>query len=130
MEKNYFTKKIKTLIFIVSFSIILIVGFTLFQFQLNKMESEFEFNVKYIIKKDIDNKIIDYFIDTTPEKQNKFMPGKNIMIKRYNKKLVNIADYIFLGAWNFQNEIFKKERKYIKKGGKFITHVPYPKIIK
>jgi SAM-dependent methyltransferase len=78
----------------------------------------------------IDNKIIDYFIDTTPEKQNKFMPGKNIMIKRYNKKLVNIADYIFLGAWNFQNEIFKKERKYIKKGGKFITHVPYPKIIK
>ena len=59
MEKNYFTRKIKTLIFIVSFSIILIVGFTLFHFQLNKMESEFEFNVKNIIKKNIDNKIID-----------------------------------------------------------------------
>ena len=28
----------------------------------------------------------------------------------------------------FQKEIFEK-KKYIKKGGKFITHVPFPRII-
>ena len=57
------------------------------------------------------------------------MPGRKILIKKYNKKLVNQADYIFLGAWNFKNEIFKKEKTFISNGGRFITHVPFPRII-
>ena len=57
------------------------------------------------------------------------MPGKNIKIIKYDKKLLNNVDYIFLGAWNFKKEIFKKEKKFIKQGGKFIIHVPFPKII-
>lgn len=39
-------------------------------------------------------------------------------------------DYAFLGAWNFLKEISAKEIKFLKKGGKFITHVPKVKIIK
>ena len=78
---------------------------------------------------DIDEKIIDFFIDTTPDKINKYMPGKKIPIKRYNKKIYKNVDYFLLGAWNFKKEIFKKEKKFIKKGGKFITHVPKPRII-
>jgi len=77
----------------------------------------------------LDSDFIDYFIDTTPEKQNKYMPGKKIKIIKYNSKLVLNSDYIFLGAWNFKNEIFKKEKLFIKKGGKFITHIPFPRII-
>lgn len=77
----------------------------------------------------INNDLINYFIDTTPAKQNKFMPGKKIKIFKYSQKIVNNVDYIFLGAWNFKNEIFNKEKKFIKRGGKFIIHVPYPKII-
>ena len=78
---------------------------------------------------DIGNNMIDYFVDTTPDKTNKFMPGKNIKIKKYDKKLLLNVDYILLGAWNFKKEIFKKEKDFIKRGGKFITHVPSPKII-
>ena len=78
---------------------------------------------------DIDEKIIDFFIDTTPDKINKYMPGKKIPIKKYNKKIYKNVDYFLLGAWNFKKEIFKKEKKFIKKGGKFITHVPKPRII-
>ena len=59
MEKNYFTPRTKALIFAVSFTIILIVGFILFQYQIKKLENEFEFNVKNIIKKDINNKTIN-----------------------------------------------------------------------
>ncbi len=77
----------------------------------------------------IKNEIIDYFIDTTPNKAGKFMPGSHLYIQKYNKSSTNKIDYIFLGAWNFKKEIFKKEKKYIKRGGKFITHVPIPKII-
>jgi len=39
------------------------------------------------------------------------------------------VDYAFLGAWNFKKEIFNKEKKFIKRKGKFITHVPTPRII-
>jgi SAM-dependent methyltransferase len=77
----------------------------------------------------IDEKVIDFFIDTTPDKINKYMPGKKILIKKYNKNIYKNVDYFLLGAWNFKKEIFNKEKKFIKKGGKFITHVPLPKII-
>ena len=77
----------------------------------------------------IGKKYIDYFFDTTPEKHNKFMPGVKIPVKKYVKLDKTKVEYAFLGAWNFKKEIFKKEKKYIKKRGKFITHVPFPKII-
>ncbi len=72
---------------------------------------------------------IDYFVDTTPDKQNKYMPGSKIKILKYHNKLINKTDYIFLGAWNFKKEIFNKEKKFLNRGGKFITHIPIPKII-
>ena len=74
-------------------------------------------------------KDIKYFLDTTPEKKNKFIPGTNIKVKKYTKNSLKNIKYVFLGAWNFKKEIFKKESKFINKGGKFITHVPFPKII-
>jgi len=77
----------------------------------------------------IKNETLEYFLDTTPNKIGKYMPGTHIYIKNYNKTLLNKVDYIFLGAWNFKEEIFKKEKRYIENGGKFITHVPIPRII-
>jgi len=77
----------------------------------------------------IKNETLEYFLDTTPNKTRKYMPGTHIYIKSYSKHLLNRADYVFLGAWNFKEEIFKKERRYIKNGGKFITHIPIPRIV-
>jgi len=77
----------------------------------------------------ITNELIKYFVDTTPEKQNKYMPGTKIKILKYNKKKIIASDVIFLGAWNFMEEIFYKEKKFIKKGGKFLTHIPTPRIV-
>ncbi len=78
----------------------------------------------------IKDETIDYFLDTTPDKVNKFMPGTHIFIKPYDKKYLNSSDYVFLGAWNFKKEIFKKEKKFLKNGGRFVTHVTKPHIIK
>ena len=77
----------------------------------------------------IDHDLIKNFTDTTPEKINTFLPGKNIKILGYKKDILKKYDYAFLGAWNFKKEIFKKEKTYINNGGKFITHVPFPRII-
>ena len=77
----------------------------------------------------IGNKYIEYFFDTTSYKINKYLPGSKILIKKYKKLDLSEVDVAYLGAWNFKEEIFKKEKSFIKKGGRFITHIPYPKII-
>ena len=75
---------------------------------------------------------LDYFhyvTDTTKNKQGKFTPGMHIPILPPEIGFNESVDIAFLGAWNFKKEIFNKEKKFIKKGGKFIVHVPSPKII-
>ena len=77
----------------------------------------------------IGKEYISYFVDTTLDKQNKYTPGTKIPIYKYKGLDRKKIDFAFLGAWNFKDEIFKKEKKFISKGGKFITHTPQPKII-
>ena len=52
----------------------------------------------------------------------------HIKVKSF-KELNKIPDYYFLSAWNHKDEIFKKEKSFIEKGGKWITHVPFVKVI-
>ena len=77
----------------------------------------------------IGKQFIQYFFDTTSYKIDKYLPGSKILIKKYKKLNIKNVDVVFLGAWNFKEEIFKKEKEFIRKGGKFITHVPKPKLI-
>jgi len=77
----------------------------------------------------IGKKFIDYFYDTTSYKIGRYLPGSKILVKKYKKLNKKNVDIVFLGAWNFKEEIFKKEKNFIKKGGKFITHIPVPRII-
>ncbi len=72
---------------------------------------------------------IEFFIDTTENKQGKFTPGTHIPIKKPLPDILKNVNYAYLGAWNFKNEIFEKEKEYIETGGKFITHVPKPMIL-
>ena len=54
----------------------------------------------------------------------------HIPILSPEKGLNESVDYAYLGAWNFKKEIINKEKEYLKRGGRFITHVPQVKIIK
>ncbi len=78
----------------------------------------------------IDSSLIDFVIDTTKNKQGKYTPGKHLLIKPPCDMVKEKIDYAFLGAWNFAKEIMEKEKKFIRNGGKFITHVPRPRIIR
>ena len=77
----------------------------------------------------IDKKTIEYIVDTTPNKQGKFSPGMHIPIISPEEGFNDSVDYAFLGAWNFYKEIIDKEHDFIKRGGKFITHVPNVRIL-
>ena len=77
----------------------------------------------------IDTRYLHYVTDTTFNKQGKFTPGTHIPIISPEIGFNESVDYAFLGAWNFKKEILNKEKKYIKRGGKFITHVPEVKIL-
>ena len=68
--------------------------------------------------------LIDYITDTTPDKQGKLSPGVHIPVVSPEEGFDDSVDYAFLGAWNYLEEITKKERKFLKRGGQFITHVP------
>ncbi len=71
----------------------------------------------------------DHFYDTTKQKIGKFLPGTKIKVRKY-KKLKDNKLCVFLGAWNFHKEILKKENFFYNNSGRFITHVPFPRIIK
>ena len=78
---------------------------------------------------DIDNKIIDYTIDTTPFKQNKYTPGTHIPIYDRDYMDKNMPDYILLLAWNYSDYILEKEKELRKKGVKFIKPIPKLEIL-
>ena len=72
---------------------------------------------------------IDYITDSTPSKQNLYMPGNHIPILPPDTLKKNVPDYVIILAWNSADAIMKKEQWFTKQGGKFIVPIPYPTII-
>ena len=71
----------------------------------------------------IGSKYIDYIADSTIEKINKFSPGMHIPIVSIDFFRKNYPDIALLCSWNHKEEIYNKEKKFIKKKGKWISHV-------
>ena len=65
---------------------------------------------------------IDYICDTTPEKIGKYTPGTHIPVVSMDHFRKKIPTFVFLFAWNHKKEIFKKEKKYLKKT-KWFAHI-------
>lgn len=77
----------------------------------------------------IGSNILDYIIDTTPLKQGRYTSGMHIPIISEKKFHEELPDYTLLLAWNYADQIIKKESEYRQKGGKFILPIPEPKIL-
>jgi len=73
--------------------------------------------------------LVEYICDTTPIKQGKFSPGMHIPIQPYEYFQKNPPDYAILFAWNHSEEIMAKEKEYMARGGRWITHVPEVRVI-
>jgi len=75
---------------------------------------------------EINNEIIDYIVDDTDTKQNKFMPGVGIEIVSRNTLISNPPDYIVILAHNFADYIRNSLKPIYD--GKFIVMFPQPVI--
>ena len=73
----------------------------------------------------IDNKIISYASDRSPEKWGKYTIGSGIKIISENEARKKRPDYFFVMPYAFINEFKKRESNWLKNKGKFI--LPFPK---
>jgi len=73
--------------------------------------------------------LLEYLVDATPAKQGRFSPGMHIPVVADTRLRADQPDYALLLAWNYADEIVKKEGTYRERGGKFITPIPRPAIL-
>lgn len=66
---------------------------------------------------------VEYVVDDSPLKQNKFSPYGRIKIVNRQKFIENPTDYCIISSWNMSDSIIKKNNQYT---GKFI--IPLPEI--
>ena len=71
----------------------------------------------------LDDSIISYICDTTKEKIGKFSPGAHIPIVPTSHFHKNLPDIAYLFAWNHKDEIFEKEKNFIKNKNQWFSHV-------
>ena len=67
----------------------------------------------------VGNKLV-YFVDDSPAKQGFYSPVDHVPIISRKKAQKRLPDYFIILAPNYSNVIIKKEKEFIKNGGKFI----------
>lgn len=77
----------------------------------------------------IDEKLIDCIVDTTPLKQGLYTPGSRIPVYHPDRLKDIRPDYLLLLAWNYADAIIANEKEFSERGGKFIVPVPDVRII-
>ena len=73
----------------------------------------------------IDTDLVDYIVDSISFKQGRYTPGTHIPVYPEKRLEKEVPDYTLLLAWNFADEILKKQILYRMKGGQYIITIPY-----
>ncbi|WP_278974991.1 class I SAM-dependent methyltransferase [Nitrosopumilus sp.] len=78
----------------------------------------------------IGTQFLDYILDTTPLKHGLYTPGMHIQVRSdITHQELSSQQIALLLAWNYEEEIIKKENEFMKKGGKFLVPIPIPRLI-
>ena len=73
----------------------------------------------------LNNNLIPFAAERSPEKWGKYTIGSGIKIVSEEQARKMKPDYYFVMPYAFIKEFKKREKKWLKGGGKFI--LPYPK---
>ncbi len=78
---------------------------------------------------EITEDLVSYMIDDAPAKTGFFTPGSHLEIFPSSILLGKDApDYVLVFAWSFFDEILKRNKNYIKAGGRMILPLPKVKV--
>ena len=73
---------------------------------------------------DIRNNVISYAADRNRDKWNRVTPGSHIPIISEENSRKMKPDYYLVMPWHFKKEILKREKEFLKQGGKLIFPLP------
>ena len=77
----------------------------------------------------IDSNLLNCIFEVNKFKFNKFTPGTNIKIVSEKEAKSRKPDYLLVLPWHFKDHIIKREKEFLKKGGKLIFPLPDIEII-
>ncbi|MGC4094736.1 MAG: class I SAM-dependent methyltransferase [Polyangiaceae bacterium] len=72
----------------------------------------------------LDSSVIDFIVDDSPLKQNRYTPGTRIPVVTSATLYERRPDYCVVFAWNFADSIVPKHASYTGGGGRFIVPLP------
>lgn len=71
----------------------------------------------------IGTETLDYILDDMPSKQGLLTPGTHVPVVSHETAKADPPDVYLLLAWNYKEDILKREQAFIENGGTFITPV-------
>lgn len=72
--------------------------------------------------------LLPYTVDKNPMKVGRFTPGSHLPVLPVEALLERQPDFVLILAWNFAEEIMAQQAEYARRGGRFITPLPLPKL--
>lgn len=73
--------------------------------------------------------VIDFTVDRSPHKQDRFLPGTGIPIYAPEEISRRKPDYVIILPWNIKDEILHQMSHIRSWGGKFIVPIPTPQVL-
>lgn len=77
----------------------------------------------------LNSKLLPNIAEVNKFKFKKYTPGTKIQIISEKEAKLKNPDYFLVLPWHFKDYIVKKERKFLKNGGKLIFPLPEIEII-
>ncbi len=78
----------------------------------------------------LDGGELEFTSDTTTLKQGRLTPATHVPVVSPEQARENPPDYYLLLAWNYAEEIIRKERAFLERGGQFIVPIPQPRLVR
>ena len=73
--------------------------------------------------------LIDFTVDLSPAKQDRFLPGTHIPVYAPEKLSDAKPDYVLILPWNIKDEIMDKMRHIRDWGGRFVVPIPVVEVL-
>ncbi len=73
--------------------------------------------------------LVDYVVDKSPHKQDRYMPGANVAIHPPSRIFETRPDYVMILPWNISDEVCREMDGIREWGGRFVVPIPSVQVL-